>query len=109
MASTSSAAVRVGRPGGALGLCWIVFGILRIVAAVWMLAFAPTAGVMFGTWLNRVPNPYSLMTAFHFIWAAWTLLSAAAGGVGLLAGIFFLSRAAAGPLLGLVPAGVAVG
>jgi hypothetical protein len=109
MASISSAAVRTARPGGALGLCWIVFGILRIVAAVWMLSFAPTAGVMFGTWLNRVPNPYSLMSAFHFIWAAWTLLSAAAGIIGLLAGIFLLSGAAASRLFALIAALLSVG
>lgn len=109
MATTSSATVSVGRPGAGLGLCWIVFGIVRIVAAVWMLAFAPTAGVMFGTWLNRVPNPYSLMNAFHFIWAAWTLLSAAAGVLGLLAGILLLSGAAAGRLLALIAALLSVG
>ena len=107
--STNSVAVRESRPAGTLGLCWIVYGILRVVIAVWMLAFAPTAGVMFGTWLNRVPNPYSLMNAFHFIWAGWTLLSAASGVVGLLAGILLLSGAASSRLLAIVAALLSVG
>jgi len=33
---------------GTLALCWIVYGIIRVIFAVWMLAFAGTATVMFG-------------------------------------------------------------
>jgi hypothetical protein len=118
MASTSSDAGILNRPAPVLAIFWIIFGLLRLVAAVWMLGFAPTATVMFGTWLNRVPNPYPLMTWFHLAWTGWMVLSAASGVAGLLAGITLLTRAAIGRTLaivaallsaGFVPVGTALG
>lgn len=88
----------------ALGMCWIVFGIFRVIVAVWMLSFAGTATVMFGTLLNRVPNPYSLMSAFHIIYSGWMVLSAASGIFGILAGINLLSGSGVSRMLALVAA-----
>ena len=93
----------------ALGLCWIVFGIVRIIVAIWMLAFAGTATVMFGAILTRVPNPYSLMAAFHLIYTGWLILSAASGIFAILAGITLLSGAGVARLLGLVAAFLSIG
>jgi hypothetical protein len=109
MASDNAEVVRVGRSSAPLALCWFVYGIFRIVAAIWMFGFAPTAGVMFGTWLNRVPNPYSLMNMFHFVWAGWTVLSAASGILGLLAGITLLTGAAVSRVLAVLAALCSVG
>jgi hypothetical protein len=89
---------------GTLALCWIVYGIIRVIFAVWMLAFAGTATVMFGALLSRVPNPYSLMSAFHIIYTGWIVISAASGIFGILAGIALLSGMAAGRMLALVAA-----
>ena len=94
------------RGGRTLGLLWLIYGIFRIIAAIWMLSFTPTATVMFGALLNRVPNPYPLMSAFHLIYAGWTVLSAASGILGILAGISLL--AGAGRLLAVVAALLAV-
>ncbi|MDP9337426.1 MAG: hypothetical protein M3P45_01015 [Acidobacteriota bacterium] len=105
---TSDGAVRVEGRGSALGLCWIVFGVFRLLVAVWMLSFAGTATVMFGTLLNRVPNPYSLMSAFHLIYSGWLVLSAASGIFGILAGIALLASAGAGRMLSLVAAFLSV-
>lgn len=91
-----------------LGMCWIVFGIFRVIVAVWMLSFAGTATVMFGTLLNRVPNPYSLMSAFHIIYSGWMVLSAASGIFGILAGITLLSGAGVSRMLALVAAFLSV-
>src|SRR3978361_2220423 len=102
---SESLATRNSKP---LGLCWIVYGILRVIAAVWMLSFTPVATVMFGALLNRVPNPYPLMSAFHLIYAGWILLSAASGISGVLAAISLLAGARAGGLLAVVAALLAV-
>jgi hypothetical protein len=91
-----------------LGMCWIVFGIFRVIVAVWMLSFAGTATVMFGTLLNRVPNPYSLMSAFHIIYSGWMVLSAASGIFGILAGITLLSGSGVSRMLALVAAFLSV-
>jgi hypothetical protein len=89
---------------GTLALCWIVYGIIRVIFAVWMLAFAGTATVMFGALLTRVPNPYSLMDAFHIIYTGWIVISGASGIFGILAGIALLSGMAAARMLALVAA-----
>src|SRR5271167_2170474 len=74
-----------------LGLMWIVYGLARILLAVWLLAFQVTAKLMFGSLLSRVPNPYSLMDTFHFVYAAITLLSIVCGVLGVLAGFALLT------------------
>lgn len=104
-ADTSPPAVAL-RGGRTLGLLWLIYGIFRIIAAVWMLSFTPVATVMFGALLNRVPNPYPLMSAFHLIYAGWIVLSAASGIFGVLAAISLL--AGAGGLLAVVAALLAV-
>jgi hypothetical protein len=96
------------RGGRTLGLFWLVYGILRIIAAVWLLSFTPTATVMFGALLNRVPNPYPLMSAFHLIYACWIALSAASGILGVLAGLSLLAGAGASRILAVVAALLAV-
>ena len=105
---TADGAIRGESRRSALGLCWIVFGIFRLIVAVWMLSFAGTATVIFGTLLNRVPNPYSLMSAFHVIYSGWMVLSAASGIFGILAGIALLAGAGASRVLSLVAAFLSV-
>jgi hypothetical protein len=109
MASESSDAVSVARSATPLGLGWIVYGIFRIIVAIWMLGFAGTATVMFGTWLTRVPNPYSLMSVFHLVWAGWMVLSAASGVFGILAGITLLTGSRISRMLALLAAFFSVG
>jgi hypothetical protein len=106
-ADTSRPAVAL-KSGRTLGLFWLIYGILRIIAAVWMLSFTPTATVMFGALLNRVPNPYPLMSAFHLIYAVWIVLSAASGLFGVLAGISLLAGAGASRILSVVAGLLAV-
>ena len=96
------------RGGRMLGMFWLIYGIVRIIAAIWMLAFTPTATVMFGALLNRVPNPYPLMSEFHLIYAGWIVLSAASGIFGVLAGISLLAGAGASRTLSVVAGLLAV-
>ena len=90
--------------GRTLGVFWLTYGIFRIIATIWMLSFTPVATVMFGALLNRVPNPYPLMSAFHLIYAGWIVLSAAGGILGVLAGISLLAGARASRILAVAAA-----
>jgi hypothetical protein len=74
-----------------LGALWIVYGILRLVAAILLLLYTGTATVMFGALLTRVPNPYTLMTTFHIFYIAATFVTALSGLFGLLAGTSLLT------------------
>ncbi len=101
-----------------LGLCWIVYGVLRLAAALWLLTFTTTATLMFGALLTRVPDPFSLMSLFHFLYLGVMIWSAVTGVVGILAGVTLLSGqrsarplAIAAALLSLseLPFGIALG
>jgi hypothetical protein len=108
MSADDSGPVSVVGRGRPLGLCWLVYGIIRLGASVWLLGFMNTATVMFGALLVRVPNPYSLMNAFHLVYAGLIVLSAASGIFGILAGIALLAGMGAGRILALVAAFLSV-
>ena len=101
-----------------LGLCWIVYGVLRLVMTFWLLTFTTTATLMFGALLTRVPDPLSLMSLFHLFYLGVIIWSAVSGVVGILAGVTLLSGqrsarplAIAAALLSLseLPFGIALG
>ena len=101
-----------------LGLCWIVYGVLRLAVTFWLLTFTTTATLMFGALLTRVPDPFSLMSLFHFLYLGVMIWSAVSGVVGILAGVTLLSGqrsarplAIAAALLSLseLPFGIALG
>jgi hypothetical protein len=101
-----------------IGLCWIVYGVLRLAMTFWLLTFTTTATLMFGALLTRVPDPFSLMSLFHFLYLGVIIWSAVSGVVGILAGVTLLSGqrsarplAIAAALLSLseLPFGIALG
>ncbi len=79
-----------------LGICWIVYGVIRVCIGVLLVVFMPTATVMFGALLGRVPNPYWLMDLFHFIYALAIVISIACGLLGIAGGLAHLGSARAG-------------
>lgn len=74
-----------------LGIFWIVYGIARVLLAIWLLAFQPTATVMFGSLLSRVANPFTLMDTFHFFYAAIIVYSIVCAVLGVLAGLALMT------------------
>jgi hypothetical protein len=74
-------------PSRTLGICWIIYGIIRLAMALWLFVFNGTATVMFGALLNRVPDPFSLMSEFHIIYVAIIVLSVLCGILGILGGL----------------------
>src|ERR1700723_1293831 len=74
-----------------LGICWVIYGVIRLAAAVWLLSFTNTATVMFGALVARVPDPFSMMNDFHFIYTLLMIFSVVCGVLGLLAGLALLA------------------
>ena len=85
-----------------LGICWVLYGILRLATAVWLALFSNTATLMFGALLNRVADPFTLMNVFHFVYAVVVAVSAVCGILGFLAGLALLSGARSGPTLAII-------
>jgi hypothetical protein len=87
--------------GKFLGFAWIVYGIARILLALWLMAFEPTAKVMFGALLSRVANPYAMMDHFHIVYFGIVVISFVCGALGILAGLALLTGSSVGRTLAL--------
>ncbi len=87
-----------------LGACWIVYGVLRLAMTLWLIAFTTTATLMFGALLTRVPDPFTLMSVFHFVYTGIILWSAACGVLGILAGVTLLAGQRSARILAIVAA-----
>jgi len=74
-----------------LGICWLVYGVLRLIAALWLVFFSTTARLMFGATLSRVPDAFTLMHEFQILYILLVVWSVLAGLLGILAAIALLS------------------
>jgi hypothetical protein len=74
-----------------LGGLWIVYGIVRLIMAAFLIIFSGTATLMFGALLNRVPNPFALMADFHFVYVVMIILSVVCGILGIVGGLVLLA------------------
>ena len=87
-----------------LGVCWVVYGVLRLAMTLWLISLTTTATLMFGAMLTRVPDPFTLMSSFHFFYLGVTMWSAASGVVGILAGVTLLAGQRSARALAIVAA-----
>jgi hypothetical protein len=89
---TSSATQQNPRANSStLGALWILYGILRLLAAILLVLYAGTATVMFGALLTRVVDYAAFMAIFHVLYIAAILVTALSGIFGLLAGTSLLA------------------
>lgn len=85
----------VGNLGGhrkTLGVCWIVYGIYRLILGICLIVYAGTATVMFGALLGRVPDAFGMMAEFHVFYAVVVVLSFVCGLIGLMAGLALVAN-----------------
>jgi hypothetical protein len=104
---TSVQTDRVGGRG-TLGILWILYGILRLAGAVWLMFFSTTATLMFGALMSRVPNPFTLMADFHLIWMVVIVWSGLCGLLGLLGGLALMAGQGVGRTLVVIAAFLAL-
>jgi hypothetical protein len=92
MSLDNSAAGNLGDHRGILGVCWLIYGIFRLIMGICLVASSGTATVMFGALLDRVPNPFALMRDFHILYAGVVVLAFLCGVFGVLAGLALLAN-----------------
>jgi|SRR5580700_4937690 hypothetical protein len=103
--STNAVAARNPRGNSTtLGALWIIYAILRLVVVILLVLYTGTATVMFGALLTRVPDPYTLMTTFHILYIAATIVTALSGVLGLFAGLALLAGKSGARTLSLAAA-----
>ena len=91
-----------------LGFCWLVYGLLRLIMALCLMLFSPTATVMFGALLSRVADPFTLMGVFHIVYIFIVVLSVLCGVFGLLAGLALFANQRPARMLALFAAFLSV-
>ena len=87
-----------------LGVCWILYGIFRLILGICLMVYTGTATVMFGALLGRVPDAFSMMAEFHVLYAVVVVLSFVCGLFGLLGGLALLANQGSARKLALVAA-----
>jgi len=103
-----SAGGNLGGQRQILGACWLLYGIIRFIMGVCLVLFSGTATVMFGALLDRVPNPFALMSDFHIVYACIVVLAFLCGVFGVLAGLAFLANQRPARKLALIAAFLSV-
>jgi fumarate reductase subunit D len=103
---------------GTLGVLWLIYGILCVARAVWILTNSATFTLMWGALVNRVANPYFWMNLFHVAMLAAVVLTVITAIFSFLAGIGLMQGGRSGRMLALVasflglisgPLGIALG
>jgi hypothetical protein len=87
-----------------LGVCWLAYGILRLIMGICLVLFSGTTTLMFGALLTRVANPFALMSDFHIVYAGLVVLSFLCGLFGILAGLALLTNQRHARMLALLAA-----
>jgi hypothetical protein len=73
---------------GGLGILWLIYGVLCLAQAAWIVVYTSTLTLMWGAIINRVADPFFWMDAFH-VWLIGAVI------VLVLAGIFSFVAGAA--------------
>jgi hypothetical protein len=103
---------------GTLGILWIVYGILMIMAAAFIVVYNGTLTVMWGAIITRVVDPFTWMGAFHLFLGATVVMALISAFFSLAAGFALMRGAGSSRRLGLIaaafgllgaPPGVALG
>jgi hypothetical protein len=103
---------------GTLGALWLLYAILRFAGAVFILVYSSTLTLMWGAIITRVPNPFELMSLFHFFLIFAIVLNIIAGIFSVLAAMALLAHTRSARTLALVasffaltdgPLGIALG
>ena len=101
-----------------LGILWLVYGVFRIAAGLWLIIYTPVLTLMWGALLSRVPDPFTWMDMFHIYLVLAIILAAISGVFAALAGIALMTGARAARSLSLIasllailsePLGIALG
>jgi hypothetical protein len=51
-----------------LGMLWLLYGVLRVLAAAFLVVYSSTATLMAGALMTRVANPFAMMSEFHIFY-----------------------------------------
>jgi hypothetical protein len=104
MSSDDSIVQNPNRHFPTLGSLWTAYGVIRLILALCLIIYGRTATLMFGAVLSRVPDPFALMSIFHFLYTVMIVWSVLCALIGFVAGLALLGGQQSGPKLALIGA-----
>jgi hypothetical protein len=103
---------------GTLGVLWLVYGVICLAKAAWIVVYTSTLTLMWGAIITRVADPFFWMDAFHVWLIGAVVLLVLTGILAFIAGATLIRSRVPGPALPLVasilailtgPLGIALG
>jgi hypothetical protein len=93
-----------------LGIVWMVYGVFRIIMAVWILAFSHYFLPVMQDALSHsnAPFPFPIIQFMHIIYAFSAVYSVVTGSFGIYAGYALMQRKRIGRAMAIVAAFVCV-
>ena len=107
-----------GNRYGTLGILWLIYGIVMIMAAAFIVVYNGTLTLMWGAIITRVPDALTWMSAFHLFLGATVVMALISAFFSVAAGFALMRGAGSSRRLGLIaaafgllgaPPGVALG
>ena len=93
---------------GTLGLLWLVYGVICLAKAAWIVVYTSTLTVMWGAIITRVADPFFWMDAFHIWLIGAVVLLVLAGILAFVAGVALMQSGISGPALPLIASVLAI-
>jgi hypothetical protein len=82
----------------------MVYTVLMVAAAVWIILYNRTLTVMWGAIISHVADPFAWMSAFHFLLGATVAMALISAAFSPLAAVALMLGTAASRALGLIAA-----
>ena len=104
---------------GTLGVLWLIYGVICLAKAAWIVVYTSTLTLMWGAIITRVADPFFWMDAFH-VWLIGAVVLLVLAGIlsFIIAGVALMQSRLSGPALPLMasilailtgPLGIALG
>ena len=91
-----------------LGTLWLLYGVLTLAAAGWIVVYNRTLTLMWGAIVNHVADPLTWMALFHLFLVATVVMALISGAFSLLAAFALFQGTAASRRWGLIAAALAL-
>jgi|HubBroStandDraft_1064217.scaffolds.fasta_scaffold1089367_1 hypothetical protein len=93
---------------GTLGVLWLVYGVICLAKAAWIVVYTSTLTLMWGAIITRVADPFFWMDAFHVWLIGAVILLVLAGILSFVAGAALMQSRLPGAALPLIASVLAI-
>src|ERR1700721_360319 len=82
---------------GTLGVLWLIYGVICLAKAAWMVVYTSTLTLMWGAIITRVADPFFWMNAFHIWLIGAVIVLVLTGILAFIAGFALMQSRMSGP------------